>query len=146
MNNYEEIKNELINKLITLYSSKRSDEFLEMFEGELVVLAYLYRESNEISPSNISTKFEVSRARATMILNALKNKGYVELIRKKDDRRKIIINLTDTGKNYITEKLAILNEKIINFIKEFSAEKTQTLISLLNDIIDIIIKKQENNK
>ena len=68
------------------------------------------------------------------------------LKRKSDDRRKIIFSLTEKGEEDIVSKLVLLDNKIVKLIKELGIEKSTTLIGILNDINQIIIKEKINER
>ena len=82
----------------------------------------------------------------TAILNSLHEKELVLLKRKSDDRRKIIVSLTEKGEEDIVSKLVLLDNKIVKLIKELGIEKSTTLIGILNDINQIIIKEKINER
>lgn len=141
MDNFEELKNTLILRIINLYSAQSASQVLEMFEGELEVLAFIYKANIEMTPSIISQSLQMSRARITNIITVLESKQYVELKRSVSDRRKILIKLTSNGCDYIETKLEILDNKIINLLKKLGQEKSELFVSLLEEIEEIILNK-----
>ena len=68
------------------------------------------------------------------------------LKRKSDDRRKIIVSLTEKGEEAIVSKLIVLDNKILKLIEELGVEKSITLIEILNDINQIIVKEKINER
>ena len=76
----------------------------------------------------------------------LHEKELVLLKRKSDDRRKIIVSLTEKGEEAIVSKLIVLDNKILKLIEELGVEKSITLIEILNDINQIIVKEKINER
>ena len=143
---YNNLKNELIEALLQLYISNLASSIAEMLEGEHAVLSYILKEEQDITPTNISIKLGITKSRVTAILNSLHEKELVLLKRKSDDRRKIIVSLTEKGEEDIVSKLVLLDNKIVKLIKELGIEKSTTLIGILNDINQIIIKEKINER
>ena len=143
---YNNLKNELIEALLQLYISNQASSIAEMLEGEHAVLSYILKEEQDVTPTNISIKLGITKSRVTAILNSLHEKELVLLKRKSDDRRKIIVSLTEKGEEDIVSKLELLDNKIVKLIKELGIEKSTTLIGILNDINQIIIKEKINER
>lgn len=115
---YNNLKNELIEALLQLYISNQASSIAEMLEGEHAVLSYILKEEQDVTPTNISIKLGITKSRVTAILNSLHEKELVLLKRKSDDRRKIIVSLTEKGEEDIVSKLVLLDNKIVKLIKE----------------------------
>ena len=143
---YNNLKDELIEALLQLYISNQASSIAEMLEGEHAVLSYILKEEQDVTPTNISIKLGITKSRVTAILNSLHEKELVLLKRKSDDRRKIIVSLTEKGEEDIVSKLVLLDNKIVKLIKELGIEKSTTLIGILNDINQIIIKEKINER
>ena len=109
---YNNLKNELIEALLQLYISNQASSIAEMLEGEHAVLSYILKEEQDVTPTNISIKLGITKSRVTAILNSLHEKELVLLKRKSDDRRKIIVSLTEKGEEDIVSKLVLLVESV----------------------------------
>ena len=140
------LKNEFIEALLQLYISNQASSIAEMLEGEHAVLSYILKEKQDVTPTNISLKLGITKSRVTAILNSLHEKELGLLKRKSDDRRKIIVSLTDKGDEAIVSKLIVLDNKILKLIEELGVEKSITLIEILNDINQIIVKEKINER
>lgn len=140
------LKNEFIEALLQLYISNQASSIAEMLEGEHAVLSYILKEKQDVTPTNISLKLGITKSRVTSILNSLHEKELVLLKRKSDDRRKIIVSLTEKGEEAIVSKLIVLDNKILKLIEELGVEKSITLIEILNDINQIIVKEKINER
>lgn len=146
MESSNNLKNEFIEALLQLYISNQASSIAEMLEGEHAVLSYILKEKQDVTPTNISLKLGITKSRVTAILNSLHEKELVLLKRKSDDRRKIIVSLTEKGEEAIVSKLIVLDNKILKLIEELGVEKSITLIEILNDINQIIVKEKINER
>ncbi|MCE9501257.1 MAG: MarR family transcriptional regulator [Leptospira sp.] len=70
-----------------------------------------------ICQKEISTKILKSTANITTVIDNLEKRGLVKRVRQKDDRRYILIHLTDKGKGKIQE---IFPEHMSQIMKEMS--------------------------
>ena len=134
------LKNEFIEALLQLYISNQASSIAEMLEGEHAVLSYILKEKQDVTPTNISLKLGITKSRVTAILNSLHEKELVLL------KRKIIVSLTEKGEEAIVSKLIVLDNKILKLIEELGVEKSITLIEILNDINQIIVKEKINER
>lgn len=69
-----------------------------LLQGRWWVLILLMREVTKIStPSSLADKAGVSRATMTGLIDGLEQNGLVERVFAKDDRRSVLIHLTEAG-------------------------------------------------
>lgn len=66
------------------------------------VLRLLGNAEGDVHPTDLCQKLEVTTPRITVILNEMEEKGLVERQISKEDRRKIVVVLTDKGKEAMT--------------------------------------------
>lgn len=132
-----ELKNEFLLEIIKLASSNKITEMQELFEGELAVMSYLLI-NDDVSATNISNKFEISKARVTAIITSLIKKNYVYVIKNVKDARILNIKLTKEGSNFINEKLIGLDENLLVFLNKLGNCKSKQLIELLRDVNSIL--------
>ena len=70
----------------------------EAMQGEAFVLLYAKMKGDSILPSEVSTEMNISSARIAAVLNSLENKGLVTRSIDPDDRRRVLVALTQDGK------------------------------------------------
>ncbi len=84
-----------------------------------------------ITVGEIAEKVNLSSATVTSILIRLENRGFIERNRSADDKRRVNVELTDSGRKLLRSAPSLLQEQ---FVKEFSKlkdwEKTMILSSL----------------
>lgn len=70
----------------------------EAMHGEAFVLDYIADHGEEVIPSKIGQKMDVSSARVAQALNSIEGKDLITRHIDTNDRRKIIVRLTPKGK------------------------------------------------
>ncbi|MDO4282881.1 MAG: transcriptional regulator [Clostridia bacterium] len=111
----------------------------EFSRGEKGVLLYLSK-SNGLTAGELSEKLGVTTARIASLLNTLENKGLI--IRNKDiqDKRKVQVYITDSGKDLLEEQRENLIRIIEKIIDEMGEKDINQYIELGRKIRDILNK------
>ena len=105
----EKLRDALIQQLWRMNKMDIVTHLREFIEGELATLWFLNVSGDmTIIPSMISDNLRISRARTAIILRTLREKGYVTMDISEEDRRKMTVLLTESGKSYLDEKYDFL--------------------------------------
>ena len=105
----EKLRDALIQQLWRMNKMDIVTHLREFIEGELATLWFLNVSGDTtIIPSMISDNLRISRARTAIILRTLREKGYVTMDISEEDRRKMTVLLTESGKSYLDEKYEFL--------------------------------------
>lgn len=100
--------------------------------GEAPVLQYLSGIDGDVIPSEIAKKLKFSRARMSRILDSLESKGYVQRRTDPNDRRRVLVSITEEGRDFAAKKNA---ESVASLSKQLSAlgeHDAQELVRILN--------------
>ena len=109
--------------------------------NELVVMRGLedncpYSESS-INISEIKSELHITKSAISQMMNSLEKKGFIERKTDTNDRRKIVVKLTQTGKDILKETKKSANNKLNEIFSNLGNENTKQLITLLNRVSDI---------
>ena len=107
----------------------------------------ILKENEYISANEIAKSLDLSRPRITISINELSNKGFIEINKDKNDKRKYNINITNKGDEYLSKQYKFFNdffEKIWNNFDEIEKLELLKLIDKTNSIVIKIIKEDEN--
>ena len=107
----------------------------------------ILRENEYISANEIAKILDLSRPRITVAINELSNKGFIEINKDKNDKRKYNINITDEGNKYLSKQYKFFNdffEKIWNNFDEIEKLDLLKLIDKTNSIVVKNIKEDDN--
>lgn len=107
----------------------------------------ILKENEYISANEIAKSLDLSRPRITVSINELSNKGFIEINKDKNDKRKYNINITNKGDEYLSKQYKFFNdffEKIWNNFNEIEKLELLKLIDKTNSIVIKTIKEDEN--
>jgi len=96
---YSGLAMELLNKMRLLHKAKSQRCIDEALQGEAFVLHYIMRHGDDVLPGEICDEMNVSSARIAQTLNNIEKKGWITRQISLNDRRKILVKLTQEGKN-----------------------------------------------
>lgn len=143
MNNFEDLKDELLVAISDLFTSDFFEQLSKTQEGEISVLLFIYRYGEPTIPSLISECLSISRARVTAIITTLNEKGFVKFERSKVDRRKLMVSITDLGIEKIKERLDTLDTKLLKMLEKLGIEKSQAFVDTIFEIISILEEERK---
>ena len=115
---YQKVAEEFmaINKTVKQNMSLRKMDEIKV--GEMAFLLALLEENNGIIATNLANKLNVVPSRITAIINSLIKKQYVVRLTDKNDRRKTLICITQSGYAFcLTKKQQVLDELVKLFEK-----------------------------
>lgn len=107
--------------------------------GEMAVMRALLLAGGILTPSELADRAWVSNARVANILKALEQKGWIEREHSKEDRRRVIVTITDKGRADIDIKRREFEGRTAAFLEQLGEEDTRDMVRLLrrtNQIID----------
>jgi len=137
--NYEELAREMMDTVGQLWKGKRRRKIDESMQGEKFALKYLLHRHHHALPNEISREMGISTARTAATLNSLERKGYIEREIDKNDRRRILVSLTNRGREHACQyhdaHMAALTE-ILRELGEDDAREFVRIIGRLGDIFE----------
>lgn len=122
-----------------------ADEILMASRGGMRVLNTLDTDG-PLSPSELAKKCQVSTARITVVLNSLVAKKLVERLKKKDDKRIVLLKLTEKGKKTVEEKKKQLFEMVTNLADGLTENEIEVFATLAAKIEAKNAAKSEKEK
>ena len=136
--NYEELTFEFFDKIQEFNKIRRQKDVDFEMHGEPLVLYHISQNKDGILPKEISEIMAVSSARVANVLNELEDKGFITREIDKDDRRNIIVKLTDNGEKFAEEQTRQFMQKaaaILNLLGEHDAKEYIRITGKLAEII-----------
>ncbi|MCL2712221.1 MAG: MarR family transcriptional regulator [Methanomassiliicoccaceae archaeon] len=100
---YEKLAEELLRNMRTVGTAQRQRSINEGVHGEAFVLQFI-RENDCVIPGKISEAMSISSARIAAALNSLEDKEFITRNIDNEDRRRIIVKLTEKGKDHADEQ------------------------------------------
>ena len=109
-------------------------------QGELFVLKYLIKKDTEVLPSELSHALQSSTARISALLGALEKKG--QIVRKIDEnnRRNILVTITDVGRKRAKEEMQEMKKVMVQVFSEMGEEDAEAFIRLSRKFFNLMQK------
>lgn len=107
--------------LVGLMQREPIKKMQKISQGEMAMLGFLMYEKSETNPKELSERFNLSTARVANTLNSLERKEYIKRVHDSLDRRKVMVYITEKGKEVFTEaEKEALNEfsKLLSYLGE----------------------------
>ncbi|HPB16840.1 MAG: MarR family transcriptional regulator [Clostridia bacterium] len=140
----EELLNAIHKFTITLRRKRMS---ADVAFHEFVVLRSILKMQTEkntsVYPSDLSHKLNLSRSYVTAVLNSLEDRKLIERTLDTDDRRRILVCITDKGLQIFEDMAKKELEQADMLISGLTDEKTLNLILLLNQASEILEKEED---
>lgn len=103
----------------------------------LVILAInLDEENRALSVSDLSSLLQISPAGTTHLLNPLEEANCIERLRDPEDRRVVLVGLTDQGYKIAESLIVDFRNKMTGLMKFLGEEDSQTLVRLMTVMIE----------
>jgi DNA-binding MarR family transcriptional regulator len=103
----------------------------------LVMLVMKITEDNKaLTATEISNLLQITPAGVTHLINPLEEAGFIERLNDPNDRRVVLIGLTDKGTEMAEGLIAEVQEKLIGLVNHLGEEDSKTLIRLMSKAIE----------
>jgi DNA-binding MarR family transcriptional regulator len=117
---------------------ERQLERYGLSQGKLYVLAYLFNEEimQKAPPgaSDIAEALCVSPATITGLLDGLERDGYLDRSRSVQDRRALLIHLTEKGRRFLDEYMPQQTRRVEDWLAPLTSDERRELAALLSKL------------
>ena len=134
MNHYEAINDVLVNLF---------NEILDLEERALITPEYKNISVNDIDAvgireqknmSTVAKVLNVTVGTLTIAVNNLVKKGYIQRMRSQEDRRVVLISLTETGEKAYHHHKDFHEKMVLAVLKGLNVEETEALTTALTKL------------
>ncbi len=105
--------------------------------GEFFALSLLLR-SAPSSPSELSRSMGVSSARIAALLKHLEQKGFVQRRTDEHDERRVIVSLTDSGRELIRERRREAIERVAAALRSLGEDDAREYVRLQQKMLEAL--------
>lgn len=134
---------------LSIEVAKKMNEFNERsmakdgFVGQTwIILMMICSQESELCAMDLCESLGQSKATISRIIDALKEKSFIEEVENKLDRRKYNLNITEAGKDYIKKKM-IHHKQFYDTV--FQGVNTSILIPEMLSVLNKMNSYQGNN-
>lgn len=117
--------------------SKKLERLVGLTVPQLLVLQVL-RDTGEQSVSELARGVSLSQSTVTSILMRLQTKRLVTKEKQDEDRRKVLITLTDLGRERLENSPELLQQEFINRFQSLESWEQKMLVSAVERIASIM--------
>ncbi|MDR0508225.1 MAG: MarR family winged helix-turn-helix transcriptional regulator [Candidatus Methanoplasma sp.] len=135
---YDDLAKEFIKNMLSAQSSGMNRLVQDGFRGEIFVLLFINRTGGRTVPGHISDSAGVSSARIATALNSLEEKGLITREIDSEDRRKIIVRLTQKGAERVEEEEKKKLEEIKNILIRLGEEDAKELVRIMGRVSEVL--------
>lgn len=113
---------------------KVSEIIQDGFSGMYFVLRIISDAKRELSAGDISDAFQVTTARTAVILSTLEKKRFISKSKSKDDARKTIVKLTESGKFALENRKNQIFDAINSIFSKLNEEELKSFYTILEKL------------
>lgn len=101
---------------------------------------------NNIGLPDIREYLSISKAAVSQMLGSLEKKGYINRDIDKNNRRNLIVTLTQKGRELLSHKEKQFDDKLEKIMAGLGEDDVKQLISIINRLIEVINKINDESK
>lgn len=105
-------------------------------KGMFLILRFINDSNSELIAEDIKNSLSISSARVSMALNVLMKKKYIKKEKSKEDKRKTIIKITESGKSALNIKEKSIIDCIEDRLSYLSVDESTELLSLIIKMVN----------
>lgn len=108
----------------------------DLSKGEMAILGYLHFEHDGATAGELSEVSCVVSSRIAAVLNALEKKGYAKRKPDPQDKRKVLVHITEAGHEKVVRKYEEGIREIAVFLLTLGEEDTLVLQRILRKLVE----------
>lgn len=125
---------EYMEVLYKMRNRKSEKKINDSLRGEQFVLTYISKHGGSVIPSEISNVMGISTARIAAALGSLESKGMVTRRIDTQDRRRILVELTDAGRAQESEHAKAIMAVMTRMLQDIGEEDALELLRIIKKI------------
>ena len=133
---------EQVSQIVGEFKKIRPIKFFSKIDGvsagKRFVLGYLSENDGEIYASSLSNIMNISRARISIMLDSLIQKGYITKEVSTNDARKEVVSITPLGLEEANKDKKEINDVIIKVVNLVGYDKVMEFIDIAKKIKEVL--------
>ena len=117
-----------------LFPDQWSSVFLDYSKNEILAMLLIYRK-NKVNMSEVAEYINSPLNTATGVITRLEKKMIVERTRDTEDKRIVMINLTQNGQEFIKDEKKQIEYYVRKVYNSLTEEEKSVAISIVNKVI-----------
>lgn len=133
---YQTLAREYMEILHKMRKRKNEKRINDSLHGEQFVLAYVAHHVGSVIPSDISAEMGISTARIAAALGSLESKGLITRRIDEKDRRRILVELTDAGREKEAEHAKGIMRVLVRMLENLGEADSIDFLRILKKIAE----------
>lgn len=133
---YESLAHEYMEVMHHMHGRNAQKRFNDSLHGEHFVLSYISKHEGNVIPSDISNAMGATSARIAAALNSLEKKGLILRRIDAEDRRRILIDLTDAGRERVHKQNQMMMSFVTNMLQYLGEDDAKEYIRIMKKLAD----------
>ena len=121
----------------------RTDEYKDVTTNDMHVIEAIGMDEKK-NMTAVAKSLHVTTGTLTISVNSLVKKGYVDRIRSEEDRRVVLISLTEKGKKAFIHHRSFHEEMINTIVEQLSEEEKRVLEKALSSILHFFLSRRKD--
>jgi DNA-binding MarR family transcriptional regulator len=114
---------------------------LDMTAADLLAVAHLGMDG-ELGPTELASRLHLHTGAVTALLDRLAERGMVEREPHPSDRRKLLVNLTQHGRDDAMRHLSPMVDEVIALVKTLPDDDRQTVGRFLDALAEVVARRR----
>lgn len=127
-----------LEKILTSDNFSVFERITRVSKGEIFVLKILLFNNGTSTPTEISEAMKSTKGRISAILNSLEKKGFIGREIDKDNRRNIIVTLSDSGRDYVMKELLECYRIVAHVFEELGEKDSKKFVELTERVFHLM--------
>ena len=144
MERYEALAREFFEALDASSGIPPTDHVTETMRGEAAVMRLLMREGRSLTPGEIGRRLGMTSPRIAAVMNALEKKGLVLRESDAQDRRRVLVTLTQRGEAFCREKQRCAVRDLSRLLSQLGEEDSALFVRLSRRVMEMIPRVKES--
>ncbi|MFN3201266.1 MAG: MarR family winged helix-turn-helix transcriptional regulator [Bradymonadia bacterium] len=123
-------------RAVDLYSKELAQKYT--LTGPQLVCLRMIRKAGTITPSELAGQVSLSQATVTGILDRLEARGCLSRTRHAQDRRRVVVALTETGVSLVESVPSPLHERFARRLRALSEAERAEIDEILSRIVEMM--------
>ena len=141
---YEKLAEEFVRIFGKMERQKERKKVADSMHGERFILFFISAHEDRAIPSEIGKEMGISSARIAAALNSLEGKGLITRQIDRDDRRKILVDLTDAGRTEVEKNKNEIRETTAGMMRCLGEHDAKELVRIMKKMSEV--KPEDFNK
>ena len=135
--NYHKAAVNLLEIFQVIHKQRCKIRIFDFLRSETLVLCFIAFNNEDVTPGSISKEMNVSSARIAVALNNLESKGFISRRVDKNDRRRILVEITTEGQDVVNKFQSFALQHLAEVLRLLGEEDAQEFIRITARLAEI---------